>query len=222
MKPGAFVEELASYHFANAFNPYADACPEFDADDAPAVRRRNLEAVLNAAIEKGVHSFWIARDLGYRGGRRTGLALTDEAHLDWHAELLGTEPLKRATKGPPVAERTATVVWQMLRSIEQPIFLWNVFPFHPHGPNEPMTNRCHTRSERLACKPILEALISTLQPKHLVAIGRDAQAALTDLGLEATAVRHPSYGGQSEFIGRLEEFYCVRCKPAREAQLHLL
>ncbi|MES0120151.1 uracil-DNA glycosylase [Mesorhizobium sp. C277A] len=121
-----------------------------------------------------------------------------------------------------MAERTATVVWQMLRSIEQPIFLWNVFPFHPHGPNEPMTNRCHTRSERLACKPILEALIDTLRPKHLVAIGRDAQAALAELGLEATAVRHPSYGGQSEFIGRLEEFYCVRSKPAREAQLHLL
>jgi hypothetical protein len=49
MKPAAFVEELASYHFANAFNRYADACPEFDAEDAPAVRQRNLEAVLNAA-----------------------------------------------------------------------------------------------------------------------------------------------------------------------------
>ncbi|WP_394887465.1 uracil-DNA glycosylase [Mesorhizobium sp. AaZ16] len=222
MKPGAFVEELASYHFANTFNPYADACPEFDAEDAPAVRRRNLEAVLKAAIERGVHSFWIARDLGYRGGRRTGLALTDEAHLDWHAELLGTEPLRRATKGPPVAERTASVVWQMLRSIKQPIFLWNVFPFHPHGANEPMTNRCHTRNERLACKPILEALVDALRPKHLVAIGRDAQAALADLGLEATAVRHPSYGGRSEFIGCLEEFYSVRSAPPRSAQLHLL
>lgn len=53
MKPADFVEELASFHFANAFNPYADACPECDAKDAPAVRRRNLEAVLNAAIERG-------------------------------------------------------------------------------------------------------------------------------------------------------------------------
>jgi uracil-DNA glycosylase len=111
----------------------------------------------------------------------------------------------------------------MLRSIERPIFLWNVFPFHPHGPGEPMTNRCHTRSERMACKPILQSLITTLKPKHLIAIGRDAQAALADLELEATAVRHPSYGGQNDFIGGLEEFYHVRTKqPVRDAQLHLL
>ena len=222
MKSARFVEELASFRFENAFNPYVDTCPDCDTADAPAVRRRNLEAVLDAAIEKGVHSFWIARDLGYRGGRRTGLALTDEAHLDSHAQLLGTPPLERATKGPLVAERTATVIWQMLRSIERPIFLWNVFPFHPHGPGEPMTNRCHTRKERLVCKPILHALIETLKPKHLVAIGRDAQAALADLGLEATAVRHPSYGGQNEFIGGLEEFYRVQAKPALNRQLHLL
>ncbi|MCW1838754.1 uracil-DNA glycosylase [Prosthecomicrobium hirschii] len=222
MNPATFVQELASYRFENAFNPYADACPDFDAEDAPAVRKQNLEAVLNAAIERGVHSFWIARDLGYRGGRRTGLALTDEAHLDCHSQLLGTKPLRRATRGPLVAERTATVVWQMLRSIDHPIFLWNVFPFHPHGPGEPMTNRCHTRKERIACKPLLRILIEALNPKHLVAIGRDAQAALTDLGLEATAVRHPSYGGQSEFVSELEQLYSVRMKPVRETQIHLL
>ncbi|PDT35656.1 uracil-DNA glycosylase [Rhizobium sp. M10] len=222
MKAAAFVQELASYRFENAFNPYADACPDFDTDESPAIRRRNLEAVLDAAIDRGVHSFWIARDLGYRGGRRTGLALTDELHLDWHADLLGTEPLRRATKGPPVAERTASVVWQMLKSIEQPIFLWNVFPFHPHAAGEPMTNRCHTRSERLACKPLLEALIDALRPKHLVAIGRDAQSALADLELSATAVRHPSYGGQNEFIDAVETFYSIRRQPVAQAQLHLL
>ncbi|MCV3242090.1 hypothetical protein ABID19_005744 [Mesorhizobium robiniae] len=222
MKAAAFVEELASYRFENAFNPYVDACPDFDTDEAPAIRRRNLEAVLDAALARGVHSFWIARDLGYRGGRRTGLALTDELHLDWHADLLGTAPLHRATKGPPIAERTATVIWQMLRSIEQPIFLWNVFPFHPHAAGDPMTNRCHTKSERLACKPLLESLIAALRPKHLVAIGRDAQSALADLDLAATAVRHPSYGGQNEFIGALETFYSVRGRAVPQTQLHLL
>jgi len=32
-------------------------------------------------MELGSNTIWMGRDLGYRGGRRTGLALTDEAHL---------------------------------------------------------------------------------------------------------------------------------------------
>ena len=31
---------------------------------------------------------------------------------------------------------------------EKPVMLWNVFPFHPHEADDPMSNRCHTRSER--------------------------------------------------------------------------
>ncbi|MBM6596524.1 uracil-DNA glycosylase [Microvirga pudoricolor] len=222
MNPATFVADLASLRFANAFNPYSDLCPDCDAEDAPAIRRRNLEAVLSAALERGVHSFWIARDLGYRGGRRTGLALTDEVHLPSHTELFGTAPLDRATKGPPVAERTATVVWRMLKAIEQPVFLWNVFPFHPHAPNEPLTNRCHTSAERIACKPLLNSLIEALRPKRVVAIGRDAQSALLDLDIEAVAVRHPSYGGQTEFIESLESLYHLRCQPENSHQLHLI
>lgn len=222
MKPAAFVTELASLRFENAFNPYADRCPDCDTDDAPAVRRRNLELVLSAALERGVHSFWIARDLGYRGGRRTGLALTDEVHLSCHADLFGTAPLDRATKGPPVAERTATIVWRMLKLIEQPIFLWNVFPFHPHVPGEPLTNRCHTRAERKACRPILQSLMDALQPKHIIAIGRDAQSALLDLEIGATAVRHPSYGGQADFVEGLETFYHIHRQPTLGQQLPLI
>ncbi|GER07168.1 uracil-DNA glycosylase [Iodidimonas muriae] len=203
----AFLEHLSSLRFNNAFNPYADTCPDCDEGDAPATRRRNLELVLEAALSKGVDSIWIARDLGYRGGRRTGLALTDEVHLSFHAALFGTPPLLRATKGPALAERTATVVWRMLRVIERPIFLWNVFPLHPHEPGDPMSNRSHTRSEREACQPLLAWLLEKLKPNNIVAIGRDAHGALQSMGVKATAVRHPSYGGQAEFISGLTTIY---------------
>ncbi|MEW5704936.1 MAG: uracil-DNA glycosylase [Pseudomonadota bacterium] len=202
-----FVERLAALRFDTVFNPYAQACPEWDSGNAAATRRRNLELVLEAAMEKGVESIWVARDLGYRGGRRTGLALTDEVHLSYHAALFGTPPLARATKGPAVAERTAAVVWQMLRAIDRPIFLWNVFPLHPHQPEDPMSNRCHTRAERAACRPLLVWLLDALQPRNIVAIGRDAHAALDDLGVRATSVRHPSYGGQPEFVSGLAALY---------------
>lgn len=208
-KPRAsqFVEQLAVLRFDNVFNPYADACPDCDDGNAAATRRRNMELVLEAALLKRVESIWIARDLGYRGGRRTGLALTDEVHLSWHSALFGTPPLARATKGPAVAERTAKTVWQMLRAINRPIFLWNVFPLHPHEPDDPMSNRCHTRPERDACRPLLVWLLDALQPRNIVAIGRDAHGALEDLGVSAMPVRHPSYGGQAEFIGGLATLY---------------
>lgn len=209
MSSSNFVRKLAKLRFKDTFNPYSDGCEEFDRSDAPRIRRANLQLVIDAALDASVESLWIARDLGYRGGRRTGLALTDEAHLIDHAHLYGNLPLKRATLGPVVAERTARVVWQTLKEIGQPVFLWNVFPLHPHEPDDPLSNRCHTRAEREASRPLLIWLIANLRPKLIVAIGRDAALALADMGITAAQVRHPSYGGQEEFIQGVRSLYGV-------------
>lgn len=218
MNTAQFVETLADMSFKDAFNPYSDACQDFDQDDAAAIRQTNLRLVLDAAIERKVDSMWIARDLGYRGGRRTGLALTDEAHLTNHSELYGDLPLVRATKGPAISERTASVIWQTLKRIDRPVFLWNVFPLHPHESGDPQSNRCHTRSERNACRPLLTWLLDALAPRVVVAVGRDAQLALADLGVSASQVRHPSYGGQTDFISGIEGLYGLphASKPARQ------
>ena len=214
-----FVQQVANLKFDCAFNPYAESCAEHDRHDAPVIRRRNLALVLDAAVTHGVESIWIARDLGYRGGRRTGLALTDEVHLAAHASLLRTAPLARATEGPVVAERTARVIWQMLAELKRPIFLWNVFPLHPHKQDDPMSNRCHNRAERHACRPMLMWLLETLKPKTVIAIGRDAQLALADLEVPAEKVRHPSYGGQADFIeGVCAHYGLMRCPPPPSPQ----
>ena len=208
-KAREFVQLITCIRFENVFNPYADECPVCDLAGAALVRQHNLELVLTAALLSTGGSIWIARDLGYRGGRRTGLALTDDVHLRCHAEMFGTPPLARATTGPAVAERTAAVVWRGLRSIGRPIFLWNVFPFHPHAPNDPMTNRCHNRVERLGCAPFLLWLLQALDPTDIVAIGRDSQAALARLGVGAITVRHPSFGGQTQFLEDIAAHYGV-------------
>ncbi|WP_370875489.1 uracil-DNA glycosylase [Methylobacterium amylolyticum] len=222
MTPNAFIDDLAALRFPDTFNPYAQSCPEFDGADAPRVRRENLRLVLEAAISKGVDSIWVARDLGYRGGRRTGLALTDEAHLSAHAGLYGSLPLARATRGPIVTERTAKAVWQILSGVGRPVFLWNVFPLHPHGAAGPLSNRCHNRSEREASRHFLEWLVAEFRPKTLVAIGRDAEAALADLGIQAERVRHPSYGGQGEFLARMTELYRLPVRSKSELQRSLI
>jgi uracil-DNA glycosylase len=204
-----FISALANVQMPDVFNPYADQCTKHDRLDAAACRRANLEMFLRAAISRRVDTIWIARDLGYRGGRRTGVPLTDEVHLESMSRLFGGLAVERATVGPAVAERTAAVVWRVIAHINQPLFLWNVFPLHPHESGEPMSNRCHTRDERENTKPFLIALLEMLQPRRVIAIGRDAQLALIQLDIKALPVRHPSYGGQAEFIGGVFSLYGV-------------
>ena len=209
MKPQVteFVDALCNVRLNHVFNPYTDHCPLYDREDAATMRRQNLERSLTSAIELGVRTIWIARDLGYRGGRRTGLALTDEMHLGAYSALFRGLPVERATKGPPVGERTANTIWRMLARVGQPVFLWNVFPLHSHAPEEPMTNRCHTAKERESCSWFFHALLNLLNPDKIIAIGSDAHKAVDSMGINSVQVRHPSYGGQNVFIRQIEEAY---------------
>jgi uracil-DNA glycosylase len=207
--PSKFLAALAQVRLPGVFNPYADCCHVSDRADAAHRRRKNLESFLEASLDCKVKTIWIARDLGYRGGRRTGVPLTDDVHLALVGQLLGGIELQRATKGPVVAERTAAIVWKVLVRIHQPVVLWNVFPYHPHEPDDPFSNRAHTAAEREVALPLLKSLIDMFRPQQLVAIGRDAQQALAELETPVAPVRHPSYGGQSEFMASVFKLYGV-------------
>lgn len=209
MTPSKFVAAVAEAQLPSVFNPWNDVCSLHDRNDAAERRRDNLERMLGAAIDSRVETMWIARDLGYRGGRRTGVPLTDEVHLGDAATLMGGIELARATQGPIVAERTAAIIWRVLARIAHPVMLWNVFPFHPHEASSQLSNRCHTRAEREATWPLLQALIEMLKPRQIIAIGRDAQLALSELGIPTEGVRHPSYGGQREFIDSMYALYGI-------------
>ena len=135
-----FMRTLAELSFEHCFNPYRNCCPYYDCRDAAQRRYELLLQVLVKAEERGVDAVWIGRDLGHRGGRRTGLALTDDKHLVEHAGRWGIRA-KPVTIGAEMSERTAAVMWSVLNKMPQTVFLWNVFPLHPHRPNEPLTNR---------------------------------------------------------------------------------
>lgn len=173
MKPIHFVGALGALDFENTFNPYTNRCAVHDLDDAPRRRSKSLHAMIEAAAEREIDSIWIGRDLGYRGGRRTGLALTDDVHLYAHAQRWGVS-VERPTKGQAVAERTAAVIWSILSHIRAPVFLWNVFPLHPHEPDDPFSNRSHNSRERRAGEELLFQLILLLKPRRLIAIGTEA------------------------------------------------
>src|ERR1700738_4172693 len=203
-----FVAALHALSFADTFNPYVHCCSVHDKADAPQRRSRTLMKMLDAATECEIDAIWIGRGLGYRGGRRTGLALTDDVHIARHAFRWGMD-LDRPTKGLPIAERTAAVIWSVLEEISVPIFLWNVFPLHPHEPENPFTNRSHSAKEREAGEEILTELMRLLSPKRVIAIGNDAARSISRIAEydRALQVRHPSYGGQNEFLHQMRTIY---------------
>lgn len=207
MNASTLVTALSKVSLPLVFNPYGDRCPVHDRHDAPSIRRANLQAFLEAASTLDVRDFWVGRDLGYRGGRRTGLALTDEVHLDAMSRTFrGSQP-RKATKGAALAERTAAEIWKVLQLLEHPPLLWNVFPLHPHEKDSAMTNRRFTARELGAVHDINRELIRWIKPSRIVAIGQDAASYGSQFGVLSIAVRHPSYGGLTEFRRDMRGLY---------------
>jgi uracil-DNA glycosylase len=120
-----------------------------------------------------------------------------------------------------VAERTAAVIWSILAMVPAAVFLWNVFPLHPHEPGDPFSNRSHRPHERAVGEALLAELVAILRPRRLVAIGNDAAKVAFRLAAitEAVQVRHPSYGGQSDFVRQVR---CLYDLTGGNAQLNLL
>lgn len=212
MNTQLFVDQLSQIEYSSVFNPYRDLCSNHDHSESPAIRRRNLQRYLDVAINNSFESIWLGRDCGYRGGRRTGIALTDEMHLGRLQQHFGITGIAKATVDGPIKERTATEVWKIIHEVNVKVFLWNVFPFHPFEAENPNSNRRHLAREFNECRDILYGLLKWLRPKMIITLGADAHNAVWRMGFKVLPVRHPSYGGHLEFARAMRNLYSDRVR----------
>jgi uracil-DNA glycosylase len=181
------------------FNPWRDHDAGTDAqDNAPIARLERLRAFLDTRPR------WLllGEASGYQGAHVSGIPFTSERLL-----LEGVIPRvhignrRLSTRARPWSEPSATTVWGTLQALErtEDTLLWNAYPWHPHRPGEPQSNRTPTPTERRAGLPVLQALLAAYPGVRCFAVGRNAEASLAEVGVAATALRHPSMGGATAF-----------------------
>lgn len=187
-------------------NPYRDADP--DLDRAGAARRRcaNLEAYLERVGQPRV--VLVGEALGYRGGRFSGIAFTSERQLvgedGRRLPWASSPPFHPTSRNPALwLEPSGSIVWDALGGAAAGVLLWNSFPWHPFGKTGPLSNRTPEPALWRANLHVLEALFAEIGAVRVLAVGRTAQAALGELGVEAPALRHPAHGGAAVFRAQM-------------------
>ena len=181
------------------FNPYADT-DAHDAPDAPARRRANLEAALDAVGDRP-EVLVVAEAPGPWGCRFSGVPFTNERQLlDPDFPVSGTPTSARfAQTGEPINEYSGTIYWGAMLPHWGRFWTWNAVPLHPHKAGEPLTIRTPGVREVRRWHGLLAATVDALAPRAVVAVGRKAEGALQAVGAAPVYVRHPSQGGATRF-----------------------
>ena len=166
------------------------------------LQRHNLQTYLQQM--KAVHpdTLLVGEAPGYNGCARTGVPFSSEKLLRegvLEGKLFGAHNGYRVNTKTVRHEQTAAAMWQLLCEVENLPLLWNAYPFHPHLPDNPDTNRKPRAAELKLGMEILEEIIMLFNIKKVVAVGNAAEEVLKKMALEHKKVRHPSYGGKTAF-----------------------
>ena len=182
------------------FNPYNQVCQTHDLPDAPAIRRRNLTRLLRAHQRLQTKTLWVFEAPSHLGARRSGAPFVNEGNFREVEEFLGLhESLEQATHSAARIAPTTRITWNLAHELDVKPLIWEALPFHPHLPNQPLTNRRPRTSELKAYLHFLTDLLAIFEPALVVAVGRVAEQALAWAGTDATYVRHPAQGGVRQF-----------------------
>lgn len=203
MTADAFIDALAGAQTApDACNEYAYGSPYND------LRRANLRRYLHHLAQPD--TLLVMEAPGYRGCRLTGVPVTSRKLLLQGVPALGLFGAANGFVDVPEpgfehiqGEQSATIVWGTLAEIGVVPLVWNTFPFHPHQPGQPLTNRKPRQPEIEQGAFFLRALLDQYQPGRVIAVGNVAESSLRRMGVACAKVRHPAQGGRNDFVAGL-------------------
>lgn len=170
----------------------------------------NLRIYLDAMMRiDGRRVLLVGEALGFKGGKVTGIPFSSGAIYERFAHPLLQQIGPQLSIDIVESENTATIVWEYLSSAGHTPLFWNAFPFHPHPRGERSKNRAPTAAEVKRGVRYLKSLAAIYQPDVVAGIGGKgtvcARQAFSERDI--VAIRHPSYGGKSEFIAGIEGLY---------------
>lgn len=185
------------------FNPWRDSCCFDSPDNGPRQRLDRLAAHLDCDPR------WIliGEAPGYQGCRYTGLAFTSERLLlDGAVPRVARCAARLTLRERPFSEPSATIVWKTLYrlGLAETTVLWNALQMHPFSGADPLTNRTPTQDELKFGRAALCELRRIYTGAVFIAIGKHAERALAEAGIESVCtVRHPANGGATAFADGL-------------------
>lgn len=170
---------------------------------ASQIRKENLQLYLTKMKRLRPKILLLGEAPGYKGCGITGIAFSSERLL--HENNFFKDQGFRCFNERDCLESeiSATIVWKELDQISAKPLIWNIYPFHPHAPENFRTNRTPTRDELIKGKIFLKELLKMFDIQQIVALGRKPESQLIDLGFSYTYLRHPANGGKRKFVDGL-------------------
>lgn len=200
-KINEFIDDLAKHSLTpNVKNPWDYSRPENE------IRRKNLLGYFKKMYQLKSKILLIGEAPGYRGCGRVGMPFSSEKLVLSHPFFADKDAFDIENKDAPIAEASASIVWKTFDTLDFYPLMWATYPYHPHKPENELTNRAPKPDEIKIGRQFITRLIDMYGIQKVVAIGRIAEGTLKELNIEAPAVRHPSHGGATLFAQGLTDY----------------
>ena len=194
-KINSLIKKLAQTETkSDLFNPYNELTKPTDDRTAPGVRQQNLRMYLDS-LEKSKPQFicFFYAPL-YDESKRSGVPLTNVSNFKQVEEVLNIKKsFEKATKsrGKPKLSSVASILWNTVEKIDEPIVFWPIIPFYPHKKSGLKTPRKFTNKELLKYKELVVDIVDLFEPKIVLSIGKDTHEALDFLQVKHYELPHP-------------------------------
>ncbi len=199
-----FWDRLTSYEGENVFNPWSNDDPHDVLYMGATARKWRLEK----HFDRDARYLLIGEAPGYRGCHFSGIPFTCEKQLcDGIVPVLGRHE-RITTRNLPWSEGSATIIWSTLYELDiaESTVMFNAFPWHPHQPGDPLSNRTPTARELTTHADVLGMVVREFPDAKRIAVGKAAAGTLGGLGFQIHhEVRHPSMGGANLFRQQMRE-----------------